>query len=55
MDDAVCLPTVFAKYRERLIAHDAIIKLFNHIVETATRNGWLSGAHFSVDGTLIQA
>ncbi len=55
MDDAVWVPTVFTKNRERLIAHDAIIELFNHVVETADRKGWLSGEHFSVDGTLIQA
>lgn len=55
MDDAVWVPTVFTKNRERLIAHDAVIELFNHIVETADRKGWLSGEHFSVDGTLIQA
>ena len=55
MDDAVWVPSVFTKNRERLIEHDAIIELFNHIVETADRKGWLSGEHFSVDGTLIQA
>ena len=55
MDDAVWVPSVFTKNRERLIAHDAIIELFNHIVKTADRKGWLSGEHFSVDGTLIQA
>ena len=55
MDDAVWVPTVFTKNRERLIAHDAIIELFNQIVETADARGWLSGEHFSVDGTLIQA
>ncbi|MBT2305323.1 IS5 family transposase [Variovorax paradoxus] len=55
MDDVVWVPSVFTKNRERLIAHDAIIELFNHIVETAERKGWLSGEHFSVDGTLIQA
>jgi hypothetical protein len=55
MDDAVWVPTVFTKNRERLIEHEAIIELFKHIVETADRKGWLSGEHFSVDGTLIQA
>jgi transposase len=55
MDDAVWVPSVFTKNRERLIEHDAFIELFNHIVETAGRKGWLSGEHFSVDGTLIQA
>jgi len=55
MDDRVWVPTVFTKNRERLIEHDAIIALFNLIVETADRQGWLSNEHFSVDGTLIQA
>jgi len=55
MDDAVWVPTVFSKNRERLIAHDAVVELFNLIVETAGAKGWLSGEHFSVDGTLIQA
>ena len=55
MDDSVWVPTVFTKNRERLIAHDAIIELFSLIVETADHQGWLSGEHFSVDGSLIQA
>ena len=32
MDDAVWVPTVFTKNRERLIAHDAVIELFNHVL-----------------------
>lgn len=55
MDDAVWVPTVFSKNRERLIEHDAVIALFNEVVEIADGRGWLSGEHFSVDGTLIQA
>jgi len=55
MDDAVWVPTVFTKNRERLIEHEAIIELFKHIVQTADQRGWLSNEHFSVDGTLIQA
>ena len=55
MDDSVWVPTVFTKNRERLIEHDAIIELFNLIVETADHQGWLSSEHFSVDGSLIQA
>ena len=55
MDDAVWVPTVFTKNRERLIAHDAVIELFNHVLEVADKQDWLSGEHFSVDGTLIQA
>ncbi|MBD8525886.1 transposase, partial [Pseudomarimonas arenosa] len=29
MDDAVWVPTVFSKNRERLIEHDAVVALFN--------------------------
>ena len=55
MDDAVWVPTVFTKNRDRLIAHDAVIELFNQVLAIANQNDWLSGEHFSVDGTLIQA
>jgi transposase len=55
MDDKVWVPTVFTKNRERLIAHDAVIELFNEVLAIANKNDWLSGEHFSVDGTLIQA
>jgi transposase, IS4 family len=43
------------KNRERLIEHDVVVALFNEIVAMADARGWLSGEHFSVDGTLIQA
>jgi transposase len=55
MDDTVWVPTVFTKNRERLIEHDAVIDLFNEVLAIANKNDWLSGEHFSVDGTLIQA
>jgi transposase len=55
MDDTVWVPTVFIKNRERLIQHDAVIALFNEVLAIANQNEWLSGEHFSVDGTLIQA
>src|SRR5690606_18862799 len=55
MDDAVWVPTVFSKNRERLIAHDAVVAFFNEVLAEADNEGWLSGEHFSVDGTLIQA
>jgi transposase len=55
MDDTVWVPTVFTKNRERLIAHDAVVELFNEVLAIASKNEWLSGEHFSVDGTLIQA
>ena len=55
MDDTVWMPTVFTKNRGRLIAHDAVIELFNEVLAIANKKDWLSGEHFSVDGTLIQA
>ena len=55
MIDAVWVPTVLSKNRERLLAHEAVIELFNHVLQSAEERGWLSGEHFSVDGTLIQA
>ncbi len=55
MDDAVWVPSVFSKNRERRIEHDAVIELFNGVLAIADQRGWLSGEHFSVDGTLIQA
>ena len=55
MDDQVWVPTVFSKNRDRLIRHDAVIELFNVVLEIAEQRKLLSGEHFSVDGTLIQA
>ncbi|WLE58840.1 IS5 family transposase [Burkholderia plantarii] len=55
MDDAVWVPTVFTKNRERLSRHDAVIEFFNEVVALAEKKKLLSGEHFSVDGTLIQA
>lgn len=54
MDDAVWVPTVFSKNRERLIEHDAVVEFFNEVLHIAEQKNWLSGEHFSVDGTLIQ-
>ena len=55
MDDEVWVPSVFTKNRERLIEHDAVIEFFNEVLKIADNKHWLSGEHFSVDGTLIQA
>lgn len=55
MDDEVWVPTVYTKNRERLINHDAVIEFFNEVVAIAEKKCLLSGEHFSVDGTLIQA
>lgn len=46
---------MFIKNRDRLLEFDAVTELFNATVETAQKRGLLSGEHFSVDGTLIQA
>jgi len=55
MDDTVWVPTVFTKNCERLIKHDTVIQFFNEVLAIAQKKNWLSGEHFSVDGTLIQA
>lgn len=55
IEDAVWNHSVFSKNRDRLIEHDAVTDLFNATVEIANECGLLSGEHFSVDGTLIQA
>ncbi|MCG9084156.1 IS5 family transposase, partial [Laribacter hongkongensis] len=55
IEDTVWHPSVFSKNRDRLIAFDAVTELFNATVEMAASQGLLSGEHFSVDGTLIQA
>jgi hypothetical protein len=55
IEDTVWNHSVFSKNRDRLIEHDAVTQLFNATVEMARKNGLLSGEHFSVDGTLIQA
>jgi transposase len=55
IEDAVWNHSVFSKNRDRLIEHDAVTEMFNATVEMADQRGLLSGEHFSVDGTLIQA
>jgi transposase len=55
IEDTVWNHSVFSKNRDWLIKHDAVKELFNATVEMARRKGLLSGEHFSVDGTLIQA
>ena len=55
IEDTVWNHSVFSKNRDRLIEHEAVAELFNATVEMAEQRGLLSGEHFSVDGTLIQA
>ena len=55
MDDAVWVPTVFSKNRDRLLGADIANEFFAAVLNQARRDDLLSDEHFSVDGTLIQA
>ncbi len=37
MDDAIWVPTVFSKNRERLIEHDAVLAFFNEVLKQADK------------------
>src|SRR5258705_3919291 len=49
MDEAVWVPTVFTKNRDRLLEGDIAGKLFALILEQAGQAGLLSHEHFSVE------
>jgi transposase len=55
MLEGVFDPSVFAKNRIRLIAHNAAGEFLRTVVAEARRSGLMSGEHFTVDGTLIEA
>src|ERR1700734_3219295 len=55
MDEAVWVPPVFSKNRDRLMEGDIAEKFFALILDQASAAGLLSDEHFSVDGTLIEA
>jgi len=55
MDEAVWVPTVFTKNRDRLLDGDIAEKFFSLVLEQAREADLLSDEHFSVDGTLIEA
>jgi transposase len=55
MDDAVWDATVFCKNRDRLLDGDIAVKFFTGILNLPQVRKLLSSAHFSVDGTLIEA
>jgi transposase len=55
MDEAVWVPTVFSKNRDRLLEGDIAEKFFAQVLEQARAADLLSDEHFSVDGTLIEA
>lgn len=55
MDEAVWVPTVFTKNRDRLLEGDIAEQFFEHVLTQARVANLLSDEHFSVDGTLIEA
>jgi transposase len=55
MDDAVWDATTFTKNRQRLLDGDIAAAFLERVVEQARRRGLLSGEHFTVDGTLLEA
>jgi transposase len=55
MDEAVWVPTVFSKNRDRLLEGDIARKFFDQVLAQAVATGLTSDEHFSVDGTLIEA
>lgn len=55
MDDAVWVPTVFSKNRDRLLEGDIAKEFFVQVLAQAKRQHLLSSEHFTVDGTLIEA
>lgn len=54
-DEAVWVPTVFSKNRDRLLKGDIAEKFFAQVLALAQEANLLSDEHFSVDGTLIEA
>jgi transposase len=55
LTDTVWDHSSFSTNQERLITHAAAQEFFGEIADLARERGWLSDAHFTVDGTLIQA
>jgi IS5 family transposase len=55
MDEAVWVPTVFTKNRDRLWEGDIAEKFFQAVLTQARVVDLISDEHFSVDGTLIEA
>jgi len=55
LDEAVWVPSVFSKNRDRLLEGDVARKFFEEILEQAAAAQLTSDEHFSVDGTLIEA
>ena len=54
-DDAVWVPTVFTKNRDRLIDGNIAEAFLQEVLKVAHTHGLLSHEHFTVDGTLLEA
>lgn len=54
-DEAVWDVTTFSKNRERFIDGEVARRFFDEVLTTAKASNLVSGEHFSVDGTLIEA
>ena len=54
-DDAVWVPIVFSKNRDRLIDGQIAEAFLQQVPQAADRRGFLSHEHFTVDGTLLEA
>jgi transposase len=55
MDDSVWDVTVFTKNRERLLDGDIAGAFFRAVLQQAGERNLISGEHFTVDGTLLDA
>jgi hypothetical protein len=55
MDEPVWDPTVFTKNRQRLLDGEVATAFLERVVALAQQRRLLSGEHFTVDGTLIEA
>ncbi len=54
-DDAVWVPTVFTKNRDRLLDGNIAEAFFHAVLGLANTHSLLSHEHFTVDGTLLEA
>jgi len=55
LQDVVWDPSTFSKNRDRLIEADIALEFLQKILSKANEEALLSAAHFSVDGTLLEA
>lgn len=55
LDEGSFDPTVFTHNYERVLSREAAKLFFGEVYELSSQGGWTSDAHFSSDGTLIEA